>query len=136
MISIRETPLEDVLEIRQAVMYPEEAIGFVKLEEDPSGFHFGLYDDERLVSVVSLFENGTEVQFRKFATLTELQGRGYGSQLMSFIMRWAAEHKKTRIWCNARKSATEIYKKFGMRHTGESWIRYGIDFVKMEKYLD
>lgn len=136
MISIREAPLEDVLKMRQAVMYPAEEIDFVKLGEDSSGRHLGLYDEERLVSVISLFEHVNEVQFRKFATLNELQGRGYGAKLLQFIMQWTKEHKKSRIWCNARKSATEIYKKFGMQETGESWMKYGIGFVKMEKYLD
>ena len=39
------------------------------LQDDEDGLHFGLFNKEKLVSVVSLFIDGEEAQFRKFATL-------------------------------------------------------------------
>jgi phosphoribosylformimino-5-aminoimidazole carboxamide ribotide isomerase len=50
-------------------------------------------------------------------------------------MNWAMEKGKKSIWCNARLSATSLYQKFGMHPTGESWNKYGIDFIKMEKQI-
>ena len=52
---IREVPLETVWVMRQEIMYPKETIGFVKLEDDDKGLHWGLYAGDRLVSVISLF---------------------------------------------------------------------------------
>ena len=134
-IQIRETPIEDVWCMRQKVMYPGETIDFVKLENDDKGIHLGLYSGNILVSVISVFEEGKEIQFRKFATETAMQGKGYGTRLLHYVMDWAIENGKKNIWCNARLSATGMYQKFGMQPTGESWKKYGIDFIKMEKQL-
>jgi phosphoribosylformimino-5-aminoimidazole carboxamide ribotide isomerase len=134
-IQIRETSIEEVWHMRQTIMYPDETIDFVKLENDDKGIHLGLYADNALVSVISMFEEGDEVQFRKFATKISMQNRGYGTKLLQYVMDWAIENGKKNIWCNARLSATSMYRKFGMQPTGESWEKYGIDFIKMEKQL-
>lgn len=135
-MQIREVPLEDVWRIRQVVMYPQETLDFVKLQDDDKGMHLGLYVENKLVSVISVFEEGDEVQFRKFATEMTMQGRGYGTSLLQYVMEWAIENNKKSIWCNARISATSLYQKFGMEPTGDSWEKYGIEFIKMEKKLE
>lgn len=134
-MQIREVPLEDVWRIRQVVMYPQESLDFVKLEDDDKGMHLGLYVENKLVSVISVFEEGGEVQFRKFATETHMQGRGYGTKLLQHVMEWAIINNKKSIWCNARMSATSLYQKFGMEPTGDTWEKYGIGFIKMKKQL-
>ncbi len=135
MMTIRKVPLDEIWKMRQAVMYPAESLDFVKLDDDASGLHWGLYNDADLISVISVFDRENEVQFRKFATLPAEQGKGYGTRLLQFVMDWSVENKKRAIWCNARTSATALYRKFGMNSTGERWQKYGIEFVKMEKQL-
>lgn len=134
-IEIRDVPLEVVWKMRQAIMYPQETIDFVKLEEDESGMHWGLYHYDKLISVISLFERDHELQFRKFATIESMQGKGYGTTLLQRVMDWAIENKMQSIWCNARTTATSLYEKFGMKQSGPGWKKYGIDFIKMEKQL-
>ncbi len=134
-MQIREVPLEDVWRIRQVVMYPQETLDFVKLEDDDKGMHLGLYVENKLVSVISVFEEGDEVQFRKFATETDMQGRGFGTKLLQYVMDWVIKNNKKSIWCNARIVATGMYTKFGMQPVGAGWIKYGIEFIKMEKQL-
>lgn len=121
--------------MRQAVMYPQESISFVRLEDDEAGLHLGLYAEGELVSVISVFDKNSSIQFRKFATRTDRQGRGYGTTLLQHVMEWARANGKSNIWCNARLTATGIYKKFGMQAVGKSWQKYGLDFIKMEKQL-
>jgi phosphoribosylformimino-5-aminoimidazole carboxamide ribotide isomerase len=134
-MSIQPVPLNEVWAMRQAVMYPHESLAFVKLEDDERGMHLGLYDYGELVSVVSVFEKDGSVQFRKFATKTNWQGKGYGTTLLKHVMDWAGRNGKKNIWCNARLTATGIYKKFGMQAVGMPWQQYGMDFIKMEKQL-
>ena len=121
--------------MRQQIMYPAETLEFVKLEDDASGTHLGLYRDDRLLSVISLFERDGSVQFRKFATIVNEQGKGYGTRLLQYVMGWAIENESKIIWCNARLSAIGLYEKFGMQQTGDSWEKYGIEFIKMKKQL-
>jgi len=114
-------------------MWPNQPLEFVKLPEDDKGLHYGLYVDDQLTSIISLFINGKEAQFRKFATLESHQGKGYGSILLNEIMQIAATESLTKIWCNARRSKTNYYTKFGMKVTDKTYVKGGTDFVIMEK---
>lgn len=134
-MEIKPVPLPDVWRIRQVVMYPEENLDFVKLGEDEKGLHWGVYIKGEPISVISVFEEWGQVQFRKFATLHPHQGKGYGTALLQYVLDWAKRQGKRSIWCNARLTATGIYKKFGMKATGTTWQKYGLDFIKMEKQL-
>lgn len=127
--------MEEIWQIRHAVMYPAETTDFVRLADDETGLHWGLYKRGELVSIISLFERGNTLQFRKFATIENKQGKGYGTVLLQHVMDWAVSHNKTSIWCNARSTATAMYKKFGMQQTGAGWENYGLTFIKMEKQL-
>jgi len=132
-MDIRTVDIDTILKIRQQVMYPEEEISYVQLPEDNKGRHLGLYINDKLVSVVSLFEQENAIQFRKFATLANQQGKGYGSQLLDYVIQQAEKEGKQLIWCNARASARGFYERFGMYTTGESWWKKNIEFIKMEK---
>ena len=132
---IREVPLVDIWRIRREVMYPNESIGFVRLPEDEQGVHFGLYEGDDPVTIISLFIHEGKLQFRKFATLTRKQRQGYGTTLLRYTMDWAIANGHHYIWCNARLSATSMYEKFGMSAAGDSWMKWGIEFIKMEKVL-
>lgn len=134
-MEIKTAPIEAVLKMRHEVMYPQEKIDFVKLEDDDRGIHLGLYVNNELQSVISLFINEDEVQFRKFATRVVNQNRGYGTFLLQHVFDWCRQEGKKRIWCNARQNATALYRKLGMLETGEPWKKYGLDFIKMEKRI-
>jgi len=135
-MDIRNVDLDTVWKIRQEVMYPKEEPGYVQLADDEAGKHLGLFVDDRLVSIVSLFERGDGVQFRKFATLDAEQGKGYGSLLLDYIMKQAFISGRRSIWCNARVSASSFYQRFGMYATGLSWWKKELEFVKMEKQFN
>ena len=124
---------EETWPIRHKVMWPDHPIDFVKLPNDSDGRHFGLYLDSDLVSVISLFTENNEVQFRKFATLQEYQGKGFGTQLLTEIMRIVTQEKVSKIWCNARITKTDFYGKFGMTLTQTRFTKADVDYVIMER---
>lgn len=134
-VLIKDAPLKDVLEMRREVMYPAFSIEQVKLKDDEEGTHLGLYVDDKLIAVISVFVRNNIMQFRKFATKETYQGRGYGTVLLEHVMKLAKEHNCVSIWCNARSSARKFYEKFGMHITGETWLQDGHEFIKMEKQL-
>jgi len=114
-------------------MWPEKPIEFIALDEDRKGIHFGLWKGVQIVSVISLFINEDEAQFRKFATALSEQSNGYGTLLMRHLMTYAENLKVKKIWCNARADKTSFYEKFGMRQTSKSFIKGGINYIIMEK---
>lgn len=130
---IKEVFYKDVWHIRQVVMYPEKDLEYIKLPEDENGVHLGLYLENELVSVISLFINGEELQFRKFATLAEKQGYGYGTKLLEKVLEYAKKINIKRVWCNSRAEKTGFYKKFGFLETNESYIKDGRKFIIVEK---
>ena len=81
-IEIREIKAEDTWPMRHKVMWPDQPLDYVILPQDEEGLHYGLFKEDKLISVISLFINQEEAQFRKFATATEAQGKGYGSALL------------------------------------------------------
>lgn len=132
-MTIKEVSIEQILPIRQQVMWPDKPIDFVRVPEDEDGIHFGLFVEENLVSVVSVFIHGHEAQFRKFATLEKYQGKGFGTNLLQFVFDFLEENKVNRIWCNARISKAGFYQKFGMTATAATFEKEGMEYVVMER---
>ena len=118
--------------IRHEVMWPHKPIEFVQLEEDNLGLHFGVFDDEKLVSIVSCFIVGDEMQFRKLATLEEFQGKGIASELLKYILKLAKEKNLKKVWCNARSNKKSFYEKFGMIDTHKNFTKAEQEFTIME----
>nr|MBC7611323.1 GNAT family N-acetyltransferase [Pseudopedobacter sp.] len=135
--SIEQIPPAATLMVRQAELYPKLLLKKLQLEEDEDGIHFGLYHQDKLISVVSCFDKGNGIiQFRKFATLKEFQHQGFGSALLNYIFAYAEEQKAYKIWCNARSTATNFYKKFGMIETDQKFSKDDIDYIILEKELN
>lgn len=121
--------------IRQLAMYPSKEITDMELPEDWDGVHFGLYYQYELTGVVSLFTNGDVAQFRKMAVLPSDQGKGFGKQLLIYLIEYCKTQGIKNLWCNARISATDFYKKLGFKTLGEPYERNQIPYIKMELIL-
>lgn len=113
-------------------MWPDKPLDYIKLPGDDQGLHYGLFNDQHLISVISLFIKKEEAQFRKFATETEEQGKGYGSQLLTHLIKEAQAKGIKRLWCNARTDKTPYYERFGFKKTQQTFHKGGIDYVIME----
>lgn len=132
-MTISEVPYQEVLLMRHRVMYPDKDVEYVKLPEDDKGLHIGVYEDDRLVSVMSVFLHGREVQFRKLATDRDMQGRGCASALMKWLIDYTNDMKFDRLWCNARVNTAGFYEKFGYEETDNRYSKDGYDYVVVEK---
>lgn len=114
-------------------MWPDKDLDYIKLEDDDLGTHFGLFKEDILISVISLFISNEEGQFRKFATLQQEQGKGYGSMLLDYVIKEAKNRGVKRIWCNARENKVNFYKKFGLQESNYRFTKGGKSYVIMEK---
>ncbi|WP_307321400.1 GNAT family N-acetyltransferase [Evansella vedderi] len=132
-MEIKPVNKEIAWELRHIVMWPDKDLEYVKLADDDQGIHYGLFKNKVPVSVISLFINDGEAQFRKFATLQEEQGKGYGSMLLNYVMAEAKYRGVKRIWCNARENKSIFYKKFGLEETNQRFERGGKSYIIMAK---
>ena len=135
MNSIEQIPAAMTWALRHEVMYPELAFEAVKLPDDEKGIHFGLFDQNQLISVISTFQKGGEMQLRKLATRNEFQGQGYGKQMIEFALDFARSKNAERVWMNARANVAGLYKRYGFQQTEQTYFKDGYDFVIMELYL-
>lgn len=135
MSQIEQIAPATTIRLRREVLYPDSSIESVILEEDNSGIHFGLYDNNKLITVVSLFLKGEEAQFRKFATDHNYQNMGYGSNLLNYITQYAYEQGVKKIWCHARSTAIPFYKKHHFSEMGSPFVKGNIEYLRMEKVL-
>lgn len=135
-----ETAIEQITQeltwqLRRDILYPGRYKHDMAMPEDDEGTHFGAFYQNKLAGVVSLFHQGSDFQFRKFAIDASVQGIGIGRQLLQYITNRAIENGATRLWCNARSTATGFYAKAGFAITGESFSNNGYDYVVMEKFF-
>ena len=136
MSSIEQITQELTWKIRQKELNPELPLSEIKLEEDDLGIHLGLFHDNKLITVVSLFEYGDELQFRKFATDSNYQRMGFGKQMLAYILEYAREKQFKKVWCNARSSASKFYQIFGFKETDKTFSKNGIEYMIMELKLE
>ena len=136
-MNITQITPEQTWEIRHKVLWPDQPFDYVKIPNDDEGLHFGYFVDGKLVSIISGFIDPSTkaAQFRKFATLYEYQGKGYGSRLLSHLINELIAKGAQSIWCNARVNATALYKRFGMKKTDQTYTKLGFDYVVMERLI-
>ncbi len=134
-MEIKRVCVEQTWDLRHEVMWPDRDIEYVKLEDDNKGMHFGLFVGDSMVSVISLFVEGESAQFRKFATKKSEQGKGYGTSLLKAALDEMKALGVKRIWCNARSSKVEFYKKFGLYKTDKCFEKGGKSYVIMELFF-
>lgn len=79
-----------------------------------------------------MFETGDELQFRKFATISEMQGRGFGSALLNHVFASANEKGLNESGAMPAQKLFVFYERFGMLPFGETWEQHGRLFVKMQ----
>lgn len=144
---------EQTLPLRHSVLWPNMPMSHVCLPEDANGLHLGAFvpSHDHPVAVISLFiesapicvdtilsHHGAEpvqVRFRKFACDPAYQGCGVGSRLLQYSGSVARSELNARaLWCDARTSSSDWYKKRGLIPFGEKFYRGPVEYVRM--YID
>lgn len=132
-IEIREAAIDEILPIRHQVLWPDKPFEFVKVEDDATGKHFGLYLNGQIVTVISLFADGQSLRFRKFATLAQFQNKGLGKKMMDFVVEYTRNNGFERLWCDARADALNFYNREGFVKFTEVFDKAGVAYYKIEK---
>lgn len=106
--------------------------------------HFGLYIENNIIGVASVFTSNNEnfdkknqFQLRGMAILEEYQSTGFGKLLIEEIFNFIQLQKTELLWFNARESAVPFYEKLGCTKKGASFEipEIGSHFL-MYKYFD
>ncbi|WP_461054079.1 GNAT family N-acetyltransferase [Spirosoma arcticum] len=135
MINIRPITSEQTYPLRHAVLWPDKPLDYVKIENDDEGHHYGAFREDELVAVISLFVNGRESRFRKFATRPDCQRMGIGTLLLNHVIAEARRMNATTLWCDARLDAADFYWRFRMEPVSEVFYKGTIPYAKFSLTL-
>jgi GNAT superfamily N-acetyltransferase len=134
-MEIRVITWEETIPLRQSVLWPNKPQENCHVDGDIDGLHFGAFIEEALVCVASVYLTSNKARLRKFATDTRHQHHGIGSQVLAHIIQSLKSRQVGHLWCDARESAIDFYKRFGMQTSGERFYKVDVPFFKMEVAL-
>lgn len=134
-MEIRSITWEQTIPLRHAVLWPNKPPEYCHLKDDEDGLHFGAFTDGILVSVASVYIHQNKARLRKFATDAKYQNQGIGSKMMVHIIKSIKGPHVAYFWCDARETALEFYKRFGMRESSERFYKADVSYFKMEVAL-
>jgi len=127
------------------------ALKHVLLPEDGKGLHLGAFCPllDSPIAVISLFIESSPidnndhasssskndqqmVRFRKFACDPEFQRRGVGTRLLVYALSMArSELNATMVWCDARTSSHDWYKRRGLDSFGGKSFKDSVEYIRM-----
>lgn len=125
---IKEIPALETFSVRHPVLRPGKNIETCHFDGDnlESTRHFGLFIDDELAGVASLFKSNSDLfqekeqfQLRGMAVLEKFQKKGIGESLVKYAEENAKSRSGKLIWFNAREVAVRFYEKMGYQIIGE-----------------
>jgi len=128
--TIRQISSHETYPVRHPVLRTGKALEACVFEgdDDVTTVHFGLFEDETLCGVVSVFKNDStlffdenQLQLRGMAVLETRRGKGYGEKLLRHAETFASEKRATLLWFNARIVAVPFYEKCGYKKIGDGF---------------
>lgn len=122
MITIKEIDANKTIDLRHLVLrndMPREESVF-EGDFDNETKHFGAFDEEELVGVVSYHRKKTNTykvnnvyRLTGLAIIESHQNKGIGKELIEKSLEKIADKKSVFIWCFARDFAVKFYEKQG-----------------------
>ncbi|MFT7351031.1 MAG: putative GNAT family N-acyltransferase [Flavobacterium sp.] len=146
MITTKKISSKDTLLLRNEVLRPgklrEECI--FDGDDDLSTFHLGLFLNNKQVGILSVFQSSNlyfseslQYQLRGMAILNEYRNKSLGAKLIEEAELILSSLNAELIWCNARQTAENFYKK----HQYKSYDEYfeikeiGLHLIMFKKLL-
>lgn len=134
-MQIIEVNWTETIAIRHRVLWPNKPPEFCKVSGDEQALHFAARTDNQLISVASIYLDKDKARLRKFATLTEFQGQGVGTKLLTFIIERLKQLDIDYLWFDARQSALPFYQRLGFESYGKVFYKSDVAYLKMSKHL-
>lgn len=129
-IKVKKITYSDTFPVRSAVLRqgkPIETCFFVG-DDAQNTIHFGLFHENNLVGVASVFKSTSinfdkksQFQLRGMAVLSAYQGFGFGAVILEEVCKFVAENKGEVLWFNAREKAVAFYQNFGFSVLGNAF---------------
>lgn len=123
--------LNIAFEIRRKVFIEEQNVSEEEeFEFEEDCMHFLIYYKKRVVGTARHRQTNKGVKLERFAILAEGRGKGYGYDILRFVLNDARALDKP-VYLNAQVDVVDFYKKQGFVITGTKFIEAGIEHYPM-----
>jgi ribosomal protein S18 acetylase RimI-like enzyme len=144
MFEIKEISAFETIIVRHPVLRFGKPIETCRFEGDdlPTTLHFGLFYEDQLSAVISVFEaknnlffEENQFQIRGMAVLEQHQKKGFGDVLLKYCENQIRNNRVEIIWFNARQTAIGFYEKYQYQKIGDGFeiADIGIHYVLFKK---
>lgn len=123
VFQVRQISPELTRPLRHLVLWPhieKESDCVIDMDDQPAGFHLGVFDGDKLVSIGSFFPQSSSkrpasnpYRLRAMATHPDYRGRDAGKALVLQGLDMLRDRKVDMLWCDARLNAVPFYSKLG-----------------------
>ena len=129
-LQVRRIQAAEGIPLRHSVLRPGRPVEEARFsgDDDAGTAHFGAFRDGELLCVASLYvapfpgePETPALQLRGMATAPEARGCGLGTAIVNACIEHAREKSARLLWCNARTSAAEFYRKLGFQIVGSEF---------------
>lgn len=127
MAIIKKITASETYSVRLSVLRKGKSVQSCHFDGDDlkTSIHFGLYLNQELVGIVSLFQKNNplfpeknQFQIRGMAVLENHQKKDIGKTLLIHCEEVCSNKDVDLIWFNARTEAIGFYEKMGYQKTG------------------
>ena len=128
--SIRRIASHETIPLRHKILRPNmtPAECVYPGDDDTSSYHFGAFDNDALIGIVSLMpeksphsDTSSSYRLRGMAVEPHLQGKGIGKQIVECVLKTLRDDGIKLIWCNARTHAIPFYERCAFKVVGEEF---------------
>ncbi len=124
---------EESLELRKDIL--GQSFSREELNKEEKHIHLAVYDEDTLVATTVLTPEARGFKMQRVAVRADYQNRGIGSLLVRHSEDLTLKAGINRIYCHARDSAVDFYRKHDFKAIGEFFLEDGIPHQKLEKFL-
>ncbi|PFD96710.1 N-acetyltransferase [Bacillus sp. AFS023182] len=140
MVTIRCIDASETYELRQKILRPTQQLEDCKYPSDyeTNSFHLGAFLHAELISIASFsaesepsLQGNNHYRLRGMATMPSFRKQHAGSSLIQQAEVMLKEREAELLWCNARITVTDYYKRLGFLEHGEIFDIHPIGLHKL-----
>lgn len=134
-MEIKPISWQQTIPLRHKVLWPNKPAEFCYVDGDASALHYGVFIDQKLVCVASIYIDSHKARLRKFATDPSYQNQGIGTAMLKYIIASLTQANLKVFWCDARESALGFYQRYGMNKYSERFYKSDVPYYKLSVTL-
>lgn len=138
VIQFQSVDYDKEVALRYAVLRKPLRLQFTaeQLAAEGDFLHLGYFEGDNLLACLILApEANGKIKMKQVAVAADMQGKGYGAQLVKGAEALAAEKGFALMYCHARDTAVPFYEKLGYSRVGEMFEEVTIPHWEMEKHI-